>query len=124
MKIAHRFKKKSLCLAAILCASLGFVFPAHANTFLSYLFDLNSNQLTDLGTLGGNSAFAHGINDTGQVVGESKLDSMGANRHAFITGPNGIGMTDLGTLGGGLSSGNAQVARSIMPSPLGPVRKG
>ena len=44
---------------------------------------------------------AHGINDAGQVVGSSS--TAGGERHAFITGPNGIGMTDLGTLGGDFS---------------------
>jgi probable HAF family extracellular repeat protein len=48
--------------------------------------------MRDLGTLAANS-FANGINDAGQVVG-------GSNGHAFITGPNGTGMRDLGTLGG------------------------
>ena len=42
---------------------------------------------------------ASGINDAGQVVGGS-FTAAGA-QHAFITGPNGVGMTDLGTLGGG-----------------------
>ena len=55
--------------------------------------------MTDLGTLGGGYSVAHGINDAGQVVGDSTT-AAGVN-HAFITGPNGVGMTDLGTLGGG-----------------------
>jgi probable HAF family extracellular repeat protein len=49
--------------------------------------------MTDLGTLGGNSSTGNDINDSGQVAGYS-------NGHAFITGPNGVGMIDLGTLGG------------------------
>ena len=39
-----------------------------------------------------------GINDAGQVVGYCRRGP-----HAFITGPNGVGMTDLGTLGGDYS---------------------
>jgi probable HAF family extracellular repeat protein len=42
-----------------------------------------------------------GINNAGQVAGES---STNIANHAFITGPNGVGMTDLGTLGGVNSS--------------------
>ena len=43
-------------------------------------------------------SYAYGINDAGQVVGYS--DTAAGDDHAFITGPNGVGMTDLGTLGG------------------------
>ena len=35
------------------------------------------------------------------MVGYS--DTAAGAHHAFITGPNGVGMTDLGTLGGGFS---------------------
>jgi probable HAF family extracellular repeat protein len=57
--------------------------------------------MTNLGTLGGDYSAALGINDMGQVVGESRTDN--AQTRAFITGPDGVGMTDLGTLGGGYS---------------------
>lgn len=40
------------------------------------------------------------INDSGQVVGWSEVAGGMLIIHAFITGPNGIGTTDLGTLGG------------------------
>ena len=53
-----------------------------------------------LGSLGGtglyDSSGAFDINDAGQVVGYS--DTAEGSRHAFITGPNGAGMTDLNSL--------------------------
>ena len=44
---------------------------------------------------------ASGINDAGQVVGQSTTTT--GCIHAFITGADGVGMTDLGTLGGDYS---------------------
>jgi probable HAF family extracellular repeat protein len=57
--------------------------------------------MTDLGTLGGGySSVAYGVNNAGQVVGASGPLYGTGPTHAFITGPDGLGMTDLGTLGG------------------------
>jgi probable HAF family extracellular repeat protein len=66
----------------------------------------NSLGERDIGTL--NAAlnyftWAEGINDTGQVVGMAETDVgkgtfFEEGRHAFITGPNGDGMTDLNSL--------------------------
>jgi probable HAF family extracellular repeat protein len=55
-----------------------------------------SKTVTEIGTLGGTYVSAKGINDAGQVAGDA--------RHAFITGPDGMGMRDLGTLGGDYST--------------------
>jgi probable HAF family extracellular repeat protein len=52
--------------------------------------------MRDLGTLGGMTSLAYGINATGQVTGES---TTAANElHAFLW-ENGV-MRNLGTLGG------------------------
>ncbi|WP_096292005.1 PEP-CTERM sorting domain-containing protein [Nitrosomonas ureae] len=57
-------------------------------------------SLTKLGTLGGASSFASALNDVGQVVGASEFVPGGKDRaaHAYITGSDGIGMTDLGAI--------------------------
>jgi probable HAF family extracellular repeat protein len=93
MKIIRCFKVRSFILAATLFAGLGFVTHAGAQ---AYLIDLESRTATNLGALGGASAYAYGINNIGQVVGES-------NKRAFITGPDGKGIRDLGTFGGSWS---------------------
>lgn len=54
-------------------------------------------SIMGLGTLGGVSSSAHGINDSGQIIGSYFINS--ANK-AFITGQDGIGIEDIGTLGG------------------------
>ena len=67
----------------------------------------NGMGMSDLGTLDrvwdyNAVGVATGINDVGQVVGGSTL-SPESGFHAFITGPDGAGMSDLGTLGGSYS---------------------
>ena len=54
--------------------------------------------MRDLGTLNGGSSGANGINDAGQVVGALSGPETHGETHAFITGPNGMDMRDLGTL--------------------------
>ena len=53
-------------------------------------------HFTDLGTLGGASSAAWGINDAGQVVGEATTASGVQNAFLYSGGV----MSDLGTLGG------------------------
>ena len=68
-------------------------------------FLYSGGLLTDLGSLGGqpNHGGAYDINDIGQIVGYSPIDS--TNYHAFLY--FGGTMQDLGTLSGGNSSANA-----------------
>src|SRR4051812_36246778 len=96
MKIIRRFKVRGFILAAAFSAGLGFGTSVCAQH--SYLVDINSKTATDIGTLGGADSHARALNDTGQVVGWSR--TAGGAAHAFITGPDGMGMRDLGTLGG------------------------
>ena len=90
MNIYHRYTLRNLILAAVLI--VGFASSALAQERERALFvDLNSKEATNLGTLGGSFIHASGINDAGQVVGGSTPNGQ---THAFITGPDGAGMTD------------------------------
>lgn len=62
----------------------------------AFITDINSN-MTDLGTLGGHLSAATDINSSGHVIGWSET-GIANRRHAFITGPDGIAMTDLNSL--------------------------
>jgi probable HAF family extracellular repeat protein len=101
----------------------------------------------DLGSLGGSippfsriSTYAYGINDLGQVVGQSL--NINLQRHAFRTAPNSAinrATDDLGTLGGSTSvarainnsgvvvgysttaSGNSHAFRTTANSPINPA---
>src|SRR5687768_15816239 len=99
MKMNPGFKVHTLFLAAAFLAGPGWVTHASAQELLaSYLVDLNTGTATAVGMLGGKNlpySYDYGINDAGQVVG----GVYGADYrfHAFITGPDGAGTTDLGT---------------------------
>jgi probable HAF family extracellular repeat protein len=72
--------------------------------------------MQDLGVLdGGTSSRARGINDRGEVVGQSTLprvDPREPQTHAFLWTPAG-GMQDLGALGGGLTSSVASDINNV-----------
>jgi probable HAF family extracellular repeat protein len=60
-------------------------------------------HMTDLGTLGGTLGVANGLNDSGEVVGQSNLPG-DQTSHPYLW--NGRRMIDLGTLGGDQGSAN------------------
>jgi len=78
--------------------------------------------MADIGTLGGSESIAYSINDSGQVAGS--YYKYGGD-HAFITGPNGVGMADIGTLGGSesiaysINDSGQVVGYSLMPGDTG-----
>lgn len=76
-------------------------------TLLPFTTSAATYSVTELGTLGGNFANPHDINNSGDIVGEST--TAGGATHAFLY--SGGSMTDLGTL-----SGSNLVARSINSS--------
>src|SRR5687768_4467494 len=75
---------------------VGYSNPAGDDHWHAFIAGADSAGMTDLGTLGGERSYAWDINDTGQVVGSS-YTATGVS-HAFITGPNGVGMTVLNSL--------------------------
>ena len=62
----------------------------------AFISNNGESKFRSTGGLG--QSFGRSINDSGQVAGWTTLDS--GEQHAFVTGPQGVGMTDLGTLGG------------------------
>lgn len=95
MKITTRYKIRSYILAATLFIGPGFI-PHAAAQERSYLIDLNARTAIDLGDLGGSQTIARALNDTGQVVGLAAIS--GGASHAFITGPDGRGIFNLGLM--------------------------
>lgn len=70
------------------------VFAGRTRGFVAFL----GGAVTHLGTLGGETSVAYGINGSGTVVGEAQL--VNGNSHAFRSAGNYSTLVDLGTLGG------------------------
>lgn len=90
-------KLRSTCqisLALITTAGFGFATYQEAAAVTLY-------SITDLGTLGGDVSGAYGINDQGQVVGQSFITN--GEPRAFIWS-EGVGMRNLGVLDNGYNS--------------------
>jgi probable HAF family extracellular repeat protein len=85
-----------LALLALAVSAAGMARPARAEILYT---------LKDLGTLPGFDSLSIGqaVNDSGQVAGYSSNAGPTAT-HAFLSGPGGGPLTDLGTLGGGTLS--------------------
>lgn len=73
----------------------------------AFITEPNGVGIRDLGVFGGNFSRATAINSSGQVVGTSTTGEgeypppfgvFSPDYHAFITGPNGTGMRDIGVL--------------------------
>ncbi|SES75133.1 PEP-CTERM protein-sorting domain-containing protein [Nitrosospira multiformis] len=94
MIIKHCFEVRGLILATTLLTGLSFVTHATAEQH-SLLIDLDSKLVVNLGSLGGGGTVARDINDAGQVVGSSR--TIQGETHAFLTGPNGMGMSRVDT---------------------------
>ena len=93
MKATSRLNVSTLFLVFTSCAALFVFAPSALGQKLSYLVHSDSKQLTELD---GRISYFSGVNNAGQVIGMSAT-STGDSRdsHAFITGPNGQGTTDL-----------------------------
>lgn len=91
------------------CAILLLAPLANAQKYHAFIWNSGSG-MTDLGTLGGDTSYAFGINDSGEVVGYSYLVD-NVTRHAFTWTASG-GMVDLGTLPGGAWSQGEKINAS------------
>ncbi|SFH42909.1 PEP-CTERM protein-sorting domain-containing protein [Nitrosospira sp. Nsp14] len=97
MRITRCFKAGNVILGAALFSGLGFIAPVTAQELpqeRAYFIDLSDRSVTELGSLGGGYASPRALNDSGQVVGVSR--TVNGQFHAFITGPDGVEMRDLG----------------------------
>ncbi|MCL1473358.1 DUF3466 family protein [Argonema antarcticum] len=115
--LVKKLKKLSFSLTTITALGLATSQSAEAASFYS---------ISDLGTLGGTESMAYGINNLGQVVGQSQTAS-GAKRAFLWT--DGVGMSDLGHFGSNGSyatsindSGQVSGTSGLFPDSRGEAR--
>jgi uncharacterized protein (TIGR03437 family) len=89
-----------------------------ANVFLPV--EAAPYTITDLGTLGGMTSYATGINASGQVVGSATTGA--GEDHPFVYG--GGSMTDLGTLGGTIANAATAINAGGQIVGVSPVTPG
>ena len=89
---------KTMQALLIICVTLMLAPLAHAQKYHAFVWNSGSG-LTDLGTLGGDTSYALGVNDSGEVVGYSYLAD-NVTTHVFTWTSSG-GLVDLGSLSGG-----------------------
>ncbi len=85
--------------------NLGWVVGGSGGAQAGHAFLYDGTQMYDLGSLGGTVSSAASLNDSGQIVGSSRLYPDRFDSHAFLD-ENGQ-MEDLGTLGGRDSGASA-----------------
>jgi hypothetical protein len=117
MKIIQTFRTRSFLPAFVMGIGLACSFPSFAQQY-SYLIDLNSREVTMLDNLDLGTMYSQAINDAGQVAGFSFTHiggnpSSGFFYRAFITGPDGMGIRDLGALGGGQQSAARAINNAV-----------
>ncbi len=105
-------RNSNLSKVAVLCAAMLFILCSITVTRrgLAHNAPLASPPtvlytVTDLGTFGGDTSSALGINDSGTVVGQADLIPGFATSHPFVY--SGGVLTDIGTFGGNNGSASA-----------------
>jgi len=98
----RRWSSAELLIVPLLVTALAAAAPATSSAQVIY-------TITDLGTLGGPTNEARGINSAGQVTGRSSVSGSSGNPgplHAYRSAPIGqpLGLTDLGVFPGGSTS--------------------
>jgi len=93
--------RKAIAVALLCSGALVSLMPAAAYA-QTLPVEIPEDEMTDLGTLGGDYSFAEGVSDDGGVVVGAARPESGGNNQAFRW-TSAMGMEPLGTLGGSYS---------------------